>query len=643
MPLLVLSIAASLLGCVPQARSPGPLRVVSPNGRFAAEAVPQASSAERGPGAVRCDLTVYELRPGGERAVQWKGLYDDRGLEAGHFLADDGSAFVNVDPRYSEAWPLVRALRKGLVLAALDARALSLRDPRPARPLAEDPSTTFRGAPAARPGTSAAEPGLPWIDLGPQSARLRDVASVTNTSRFLDLLGRDGILRTLDLSNGTLVVSSDPGLADAPRIERELAREATSGLEPLFVQTTSAPRAAFSDEALAIDIVGSFPTPGWELRGFVLEPDARAAERWVISPLARPPSGIVTQVLQPFRATAKVAGWRIGTYAIAVRGRDLSTPPADLRVTLLPRGLVALTRRSDGRSSRTLALLADGRCLELGEHATPARTVLAPPARVEDIQRRVRDLDPRWASSPSASAAQSQSAQPAPSAQAGGMLEVAWIASQKPVVVMRDETALEAPLRELASALEALMRPGPVRHAIDTAASRLSVHTSSAGLLAAFGHDHTIATRGLEGYIDLTPLDLEQAEVEITLRADSLEVVDEGSQKDRPEIEKEMRDSVLRTARHPRIYFKSKRVSAKPFGPRTHDVTITGDLELCGVKREITIRGRIGLDEGEIQARGEFSLRQSEFGIRPTSALGGTVKVDDALKLEFDVRARRAR
>jgi hypothetical protein len=42
-----------------------------------------------------------------------------------------------------------------------------------------------------------------------------------------------------------------------------------------------------------------------------------------------------------------------------------------------------------------------------------------------------------------------------------------------------------------------------------------------------------------------------------------------------------------------------------------------------------------------LRAAGEFSVRQSDYEIRPVSALGGAVKLKDELKLSFDISARK--
>jgi hypothetical protein len=41
-----------------------------------------------------------------------------------------------------------------------------------------------------------------------------------------------------------------------------------------------------------------------------------------------------------------------------------------------------------------------------------------------------------------------------------------------------------------------------------------------------------------------------------------------------------------------------------------------------------------------LRAYGEFSIRQSDYGIAPVSAAGGTLKLKDELKFNFDITAR---
>ena len=42
-----------------------------------------------------------------------------------------------------------------------------------------------------------------------------------------------------------------------------------------------------------------------------------------------------------------------------------------------------------------------------------------------------------------------------------------------------------------------------------------------------------------------------------------------------------------------------------------------------------------------LRANGEFTLRQTDFNIKPASAVGGTIKLKDELKFTFDIIATR--
>ena len=42
-----------------------------------------------------------------------------------------------------------------------------------------------------------------------------------------------------------------------------------------------------------------------------------------------------------------------------------------------------------------------------------------------------------------------------------------------------------------------------------------------------------------------------------------------------------------------------------------------------------------------LRAFGEFAIRQSDYNIKPVSAIGGGLKVKDEVKFSFDIVARR--
>ena len=42
-----------------------------------------------------------------------------------------------------------------------------------------------------------------------------------------------------------------------------------------------------------------------------------------------------------------------------------------------------------------------------------------------------------------------------------------------------------------------------------------------------------------------------------------------------------------------------------------------------------------------LRASGEFTVRQTDYGIKPVSVAGGALKVKDELKFSFDIVARK--
>ncbi len=65
--------------------------------------------------------------------------------------------------------------------------------------------------------------------------------------------------------------------------------------------------------------------------------------------------------------------------------------------------------------------------------------------------------------------------------------------------------------------------------------------------------------------------------------------------------------------------------------------TVSGRLTLHGVTRPTTFS--VAQQNGRY--RGTTILKQRDFGIEPISIVGGTVKVKDELKVEFDIVTQR--
>ena len=161
---------------------------------------------------------------------------------------------------------------------------------------------------------------------------------------------------------------------------------------------------------------------------------------------------------------------------------------------------------------------------------------------------------------------------------------------------------------------------------IDGLHSTITVRVYKSGFLSAFGHNHEIQAPIQSGEVKET----DSPSVELRVDARKLRVLDpEVSETTRAQIQETMQGSqVLDVVHFPEIRFQSTRV--EPKGP-DHWI-VHGNLALHGKDRptavEVTLKGD--------HYRGSAVLKQTAFGITPVTVAGGTVKVKDEVKIEFE-------
>jgi hypothetical protein len=162
---------------------------------------------------------------------------------------------------------------------------------------------------------------------------------------------------------------------------------------------------------------------------------------------------------------------------------------------------------------------------------------------------------------------------------------------------------------------------------IDAQRSTLTVYAYKSGLFSAFADDHVIRAPIAGGSIseEGTPA------VQINVRSADLVALDPNlSASKRAEVQARMvGPEVLDVSRYPDIAFASTSVEAA--GPNRW--AVRGTLTIHGTSRPVTA----AVTRQDDHYRGSFALKQSDFGIKPISIVGGTVKVKDELKIEFDV------
>jgi polyisoprenoid-binding protein YceI len=180
-----------------------------------------------------------------------------------------------------------------------------------------------------------------------------------------------------------------------------------------------------------------------------------------------------------------------------------------------------------------------------------------------------------------------------------------------------------------------------IRYRIDTGMSRFTVRAFATGLFSSLGHNPTLAIRDYTGEATFLSSNPGQSSIRVSVKPASLTVTDDVSQKDRSDIENKMNQDVLETSVYPEIVFESSQVAATKLGDDLYAANVTGNLALHGITRPEKISAQVSVTGDVLRAYGEFTLRQSDYGIKLVSVAGGTLKVKDEVKIAFDFTARK--
>jgi hypothetical protein len=156
----------------------------------------------------------------------------------------------------------------------------------------------------------------------------------------------------------------------------------------------------------------------------------------------------------------------------------------------------------------------------------------------------------------------------------------------------------------------------------------LTVRTKKGGAAAKAAHDLVIEVSSWQGTLELAP----QPRISVTADARSLRVR-EGiggmmvlGEDDKAGIEQTIDEEVLEGSA---IVFESSDVKVSSDGRR---LNVRGELELAGGRHPIAFD--LGVDDGRLT--GTATVKQSDWGMKPYTALFGTLKVLDEVRVEVD-------
>jgi polyisoprenoid-binding protein YceI len=167
--------------------------------------------------------------------------------------------------------------------------------------------------------------------------------------------------------------------------------------------------------------------------------------------------------------------------------------------------------------------------------------------------------------------------------------------------------------------------------AIDTQRSTITIHVGKSGLFSAAAHDHTINAPISSGTI------LESGTPHIEFRVETAKMTVQADPKidakDQATIQTHMEEMTLETKTFPQITFRSSHVQKLADGQWRVD----GDLSLHGVTKAVSLTVK---QAGEPYTT-HTVVKQTDFGIKPLSIGGGTIKVKNEVEIDLQIFARQ--
>jgi polyisoprenoid-binding protein YceI len=195
--------------------------------------------------------------------------------------------------------------------------------------------------------------------------------------------------------------------------------------------------------------------------------------------------------------------------------------------------------------------------------------------------------------------------------------------------------------------LLASQRINAAEYVIDLSHSEVVVQLFKTGIGSALAHDHVVRAAKYTGQIFIDPAAPTAARITVEVDATAL-VADEPtirqkynlplglSEDSRQEIQQTLEsESQLDVQRYPMIRFRSTGITTEGEG----QYVVSGELELHGVTRTISLSLQGGMQKNMLRVTGSGRFLQSSFGYQPYSAFWGAVRNQDEVVLRVDIGA----
>jgi polyisoprenoid-binding protein YceI len=238
----------------------------------------------------------------------------------------------------------------------------------------------------------------------------------------------------------------------------------------------------------------------------------------------------------------------------------------------------------------------------------------------------------------------------------------AIVAGSQAIEGVRMSTALARPYKAISLCLVTFLLSSSIVHAQRTGEAgadvyRIDPQTSDVrllvyrdGALSTFGHNHVVSLKDFTGTIHLQPK-LSQSRVELDIPVDRLIVDDaaarrleggdfasEPSKDDATGTRTNMLSSALLNAKQ----FPAIKVTGTS-GPvdAKNSAMLDLSVQLVGQEIKLTIPATLKLEGDQLEASGAIELSHKQLGLKPFSALLGSLRVAEQMKFKYRIRASK--
>lgn len=187
-----------------------------------------------------------------------------------------------------------------------------------------------------------------------------------------------------------------------------------------------------------------------------------------------------------------------------------------------------------------------------------------------------------------------------------------------------------------------------VSYRITAQNARVDVLVWKRGLLAGFGHDHVISAGVIQGSLLFDKKRPSRSRFELSVPVSALRIDTPAArqrfrryfpkpidQRSRQATRANMLKKIFATGRFPRIIVRSSAITG--IGP---DYQVHLQVRLNGVERTLVSRVVLGNTAGVLSASGHLKLDLAAFGIKPVSAVFGTIKIKRHVDIYFSYSQR---